>query len=100
MLIDIEYFTSWTEVFTLKELTDSIILDFLEGIFIRFGIPRIIISDNAKTFLGTKIIDWALNLGIYLKNFSKYYPQGNGLIESINKNLIRIMKQTMNINQI
>ncbi|XP_059067909.1 uncharacterized protein LOC131858630 [Cryptomeria japonica] len=31
--------------------------------------------------------------GIYLKTSSNYYPQGNGLAESTNKNLIRLIKR-------
>lgn len=34
----------------------------------------------------------ALHYGIYWKTSSNYYPQGNGLVESINKNLLRILR--------
>ncbi|KAH9303750.1 hypothetical protein KI387_008154, partial [Taxus chinensis] len=57
-----DYFTRWKKSFTLKESIESIIHDFIEGIVTRFGIPQTIISDNAKSFFGTKINDWALNL--------------------------------------
>jgi hypothetical protein len=30
-----------------------------------------------------------------LKYFASYYPQGNGLVESTNKNLIKIIKRTV-----
>lgn len=36
---------------------------------------------------------------IYLSTSSNYYPQGNGLAESSNKNLIRIMRRTIEDNQ-
>ena len=36
---------------------------------------------------------------IYLSTSSNYYAQGNGLAESSNKNLIRIMKRTIEDNQ-
>ena len=34
-----------------------------------------------------------------LKYSTNYYPQGNGLAESMNKNLIRIIKQTIDQNK-
>ena len=37
--------------------------------------------------------------GIKLHHSTNYYPQGNGLAESTNKNLIRILKKTMIENQ-
>jgi hypothetical protein len=37
---------------------------------------------------------FSLEKGIKLKYFASYYPQGNGLAESTNKNLIKIIKRT------
>ena len=37
--------------------------------------------------------------GIKLHYYANYYPQGNGLAESTNKNLIRILKKTVIENQ-
>jgi hypothetical protein len=41
---------------------------------------------------------FALEKGIKLKYFSSYYPQGNGLAESTNKNLIKIIKRIVSEN--
>jgi hypothetical protein len=38
---------------------------------------------------------FSLEKGIKLKYSSSYYPQGNGLAESTNKNLIKIIKRTV-----
>ena len=42
---------------------------------------------------------WEINHDIYLSTSSNYYPQGNDLVESSNKNLIRIIKRTIEDNQ-
>lgn len=98
-LTTMDYFTRWTMFVPLKEATESVILNFLEEIITRFGIPQTINFNNAKYFLGSIISYWALRLGIYLKNSSNYYSQGNGLEESTNKKLIRTIKRTMDVNQ-
>lgn len=77
----------------------SSVVEFLNGIVTRFGAPSTIISDNAKSFVGAHICAWAIDHNIYLSTSSNYYPQGNGLAESSNKNLIRIMKRTIEDNQ-
>ena len=71
----------------------------MDGIVTRFGAPSTIILDNAQSFVGTHICSWEIDNGVYLSTSSNYYPQGNGLVESSNKNLIRIMKRTIEDNQ-
>ena len=74
-------------------------MELLDGILTRFHVPSSIISDNAKSFFGTYICSWIVEHGIFLRNSSNYYPQGNGLAESSNKNLIKIMKRAIQDNQ-
>jgi hypothetical protein len=38
---------------------------------------------------------FSLEKGIKLKYSASYYPKGNGLAESTNKNLIKIIKRTV-----
>ena len=42
--------------------------------------------------------EFALEYGIKPKHSANYYPQGNGLDESMNKNLVNIIKKTMDQN--
>lgn len=93
-----DYFTRWTEVVALRDVTEASVLEFLEGIVTRFGFPSTIISNNARAFVGTQISSWAVRHGVYLKTSSNYYRQGNSLAESSNKNLIRIIKRTIEDN--
>lgn len=99
ILAAIDYFTRWTEEVALKDATESIVVEFLDGIVTRFGAPSTIISDNAKSFVGAQICAWEIDHNIYLSTSSNYYPHGNGLAKSSNKNLIRIMKRTIEDNQ-
>jgi hypothetical protein len=42
---------------------------------------------------------FCFDYGIVLSHSSNYYPQGNGLVESSNKNLMTIIKKTMGDNK-
>ena len=48
--------------------------------------------DNASYFFGNAMTKFALKRGFKLKYSANYYPKWNGLAESTNKNLIRIIK--------
>ena len=99
ILATTDYFTRWKEAIALKDATKSLVVEFLDGIVTRFGAPSTIILDNAKYFVGAHICAWVVDHNIYLRTSSNYYPQGNGLLESSNKNLIRITKRTIEDNQ-
>ena len=64
-----------------------------ENIISRFGIPDFIIFDNAKYLSSIKLTGFSLEYGIKLKHSANYYPQGNGLAESTNKNLVNLIKK-------
>lgn len=51
--------------------------------------------DNVSYFFGNTMVEFALKRGFKLKYSTNYYPQGNGLVESTNKNFIRIIKRTI-----
>lgn len=88
-----DYFTCWTEEVPLKNATRIEILIFLKELISRFGPPKTIMLDNAWAFIGSRVTQISLCHGIYLKNSSNDYPQGNGLAKLTNKNLIRLIKR-------
>jgi transposase InsO family protein len=75
-------------------------MDFLkERIITRFDVPAKITTDNAKAFSSTELSSFCFKYGIVLSHSSNYYPQGNGLVESNNKNLMNILKKTVGDNK-
>lgn len=93
ILTAIDYFTRWAKAEAVKEANQKTIWKFIEKLITRYGIPQMIIFDNGLAFVGADVTSLAMKYGIYWKTSSNYYPQGNGLVESTNKNLIRILKR-------
>lgn len=56
-------------------------------------------TDNAPAFSKIEMSTFCMNHGITLSHSSNYYPQGNGLAESSNKNLIRLLKRMVGENK-
>ena len=95
-----DYFTRWVEAIPLRKINADAVIDFLQDhIMTRFGVPISLVFDNASYFSSIRLTAFAHEKGIMLHYSANYYPQGNVLAESTNKNLIRILKKTMIENQ-
>lgn len=66
-----------------------------QHIITKIGVLESLVFNDATYFSSLKIIDFALDKGIKLKYVTNYYPKRNGLAESTNKNLIRILKKSV-----
>ena len=64
----------------------------------RFGVPISLVFYNATYFSSIRLTAFSHEKGIKLHYSMNYYPQGNRLAESTNKNLIRIVKKTVTEN--
>jgi hypothetical protein len=90
------YFTRWSEAAALRTVNTSQVISFLNSnIITRFGIPDCLAFDKASYFSSLEMSEFALEKGIKLKYSASYYPQGNRLEESTNKNMIKIIKRTV-----
>jgi hypothetical protein len=49
--------------------------------------------DNSWSFRTIELVSFLLDYGIFISHLSNYYLQDNGLDESSNKNLLKIIKK-------
>ena len=95
-----DYFTKWVEVVPTRKAIDVVIIEFLiRSIMSWFGCARKIVTDNAKAYTSTKLAKFCSDYKIILSHSTSYYPQGNGLDESSNKILVRIIKNLLEDNK-
>ena len=81
-------------------MNEDAVMDFLQDhLMTRFGVPISLVFYNASYFSFIKLTAFANEKGIKLHYSANYYPQGNGLVESTNKNIIRILKKKVIENQ-
>jgi hypothetical protein len=99
MLVAIDYFTKWTEVVPLKNMTHKEVIEFItEHIIHRFGIPQTLTTDQGTSFMSKEVRDFAELYKIKLFKSSPYYAQTNGQAESSNKTLIKLIKKKIEKN--
>jgi transposase InsO family protein len=70
-----------------------------ENILSRFGCPKRLVTYNAAAFKMEALVDMCESMGIQLVHSTPYYPQGNGLAESSNKSLIKIIRKLLEENK-
>ena len=100
ILTTTDYFMKWLEVVALKKVDAEELIRFLnDRILSRFGVPDKFITHNGSIFIGSKFMEFCRQYGIIMGQSSNYYPQVNGLFESMNKPLVHILKKIVDIKQ-
>ena len=85
LVVGIDYFTKWVEAEALATITEKNIQSFVwRCIICRFGIPRVLVSDNGRQFDNDYFRDFCSHLGIKNHYSSPAHPQANGQVEVTN----------------
>lgn len=88
----VDTFSGWVEAYPTRQETAHIVAKkILEEIFPRFGLPKVIRSDNGPAFVSQVSQGLARILGINWKLHCAYRPQSSGQVEKIN----RTIKETL-----
>ena len=88
ILVAIDYFTKWVEAVTFKSVTKKVVVDFIHfNIICRFGIPKVIITDNAANLNSHSMQEVCYQFKIEHRNLTPYLPKAKGDVEAANKNI-------------
>ena len=93
LVVGIEYFTKWVEAEPLATITEKSICTFVwRNIICRYGIPRVLVSDNGKQFNNNAFKNFYSELGIKNHYSSLVHPQAKGQVKVTNQTLLKIIK--------
>jgi hypothetical protein len=99
VLVAIDYFTKWTEVVPIKNMTHKEVIEFItEHIIHRFGIPQTLMTDQDTSFVSGQVREFIESYKIKLLNSSPYYAQANGQVELSKNILIKHIKKKIEDN--
>eukprot|EP00253_Pinus_taeda_P006889 PITA_06889 len=85
ILVATEYVTKWVEAEALPIATKDSVIQFLFHLFVRYGLPREIITYGGPQFVGNKLTETLNNYHVQHKITTPYHPQANGQVEISNK---------------
>uniref|UniRef100_A0A2N9HBJ5 Integrase catalytic domain-containing protein n=1 Tax=Fagus sylvatica TaxID=28930 RepID=A0A2N9HBJ5_FAGSY len=63
-----------------------------KAVICRFGIPRVLVSDNGKQFDNPRFRQFSQELGIQNHYSTPSHPQANGQVEVSNRSLLKLIK--------
>jgi hypothetical protein len=79
VLVATDYFTKWTEVLPLNNMTHKEVIHFiLEHAIHRFDIHQTLTTDQDSLFMSHQVCEFTESLKIKLLNSSPYYTHANG----------------------
>ncbi|GAV68057.1 rve domain-containing protein [Cephalotus follicularis] len=94
LIVTVNYFTKWVEAEPLATITEKNTESFVwKSIICRFGVPRVIVSDNGKQFDRQAFRDFCKYWIIEHRLASVAYPQINDQAEVINREIISSLKK-------
>ena len=79
LVVGIDYFTKWVEPESLASITKHNVKNFVwKNIVCKFGVPKVLVSDNGCQFDNTLFRDFCAHFGIQNHYSSPTHPQANG----------------------
>lgn len=81
VLIVVDAGTGWIEAFQTHNRSTVTVINCLRTVFTRFGIPKLLVSDNAPEFISDDLLTWLSNQGTDKRESPPYFPKSNGLAE-------------------
>ena len=89
LLVVCDYFTKWVECFPLPDQTASVTADVLvTQFFSRFGVPRIIHTDQGSNFESELFSNMCDLYGIEKTHTTPYHPRSDGLVERFSQRVL------------
>lgn len=77
----------WPELIATGSVTSQVIINFLDSLFSRWGLPNTITTDNGPQLISAEFTTYLKNKGIRHIRTAYYNPQANGGIEHFHQSL-------------
>ena len=92
-MVLVDYHSKWVYHKFLGEIVTESVMNFMEEVFRIEGFPNAVVTDNGVQFKSEAMKQFLQNRGIKHYTTALYSPQGNGLVERMN----RVIKETVQL---
>ena len=80
-LVLVDATSKWLDVCIMSSITSSVTIEKLQSIFSVHGLPKVIVTDNGRSFVSDEFESFCSSNGIKHLTSSPYHPTTNGLAE-------------------
>nr|GEU36606.1 hypothetical protein [Tanacetum cinerariifolium] len=89
VIVPVDYFTKWIESKPLVRIMGKEVIRFvMDNVICRFGLPRIIVTDNGAQLVSDPFKSWCERFEIHQMITAVAHPQANSLVERANQSLM------------
>ncbi len=88
----VDYYSRWPEAKVMRTTSTRSILNWLNEVFATWGYPRKLKTDNGPQFTSTEFKEQMDEWGIKHVKTIPYWPQANGLVERMNRVIMKAVK--------
>ena len=92
IIVVIDYHSRFFEAGLLRSTKTDKVVEFLDTIFCRFGYPQALRTDNGPQFISGEFQMYLKVHGIQWVSTTPLWPQANGLVERINRSILKVLK--------
>ena len=82
-----DMYSRWPEIAFCQNATSDAVIQFLEQLFCREGVPLELVSDNGSAFRSAHLGEFLGKLGVRQVFSSPYSPQSCGMVERLNRTI-------------
>ncbi|CAG9560835.1 unnamed protein product [Danaus chrysippus] len=94
-LILIDARTKWIEVYPVPSTAARYTLNKLEEVFVRWGLPKQMVTDNGPPFTSTDFSKFTNKLGIEHLFSAPYHPASNGAAENAVRTIKKVIRKAI-----
>ena len=87
LLVVVDYYSRYFEVVILRSTTSTKVINSLQPIFARFGVPHTLKTDNGPQFISEEFKAFLAENGIEHRTTPPLWPHANGEVERQNRTL-------------
>ena len=87
ILVAVDYASGWPELTVKRTIASRDVIEWLEEMFTRNGLPQALVTDNGPQFVSRELEDFLAERDIHHYTTAVYNPQENGLVERFNRTL-------------
>lgn len=96
-LIIVNAYTKWPEVFIINSITTEVSIKTLRSTFARFGLPKILVSDNGRQLVSNEFETFLKMNKIEHITTPPFNPASNGAAENAVKTFKRALKAALHV---
>ena len=92
LLAIVDYYSIYFEVVILRSTTSTKVIDSIQPIFARFGVPHTLKTDNGPQFVSEDFKAFLAENGVEHRTTPPLWPQANGEVERQNRTLLKMIQ--------